>query len=410
MRLLRLFAALTSLLFLARALPAQTDGIFADFQTSMGDFTAQLAYQSSPATVANFVGLAEGSRAWIDARTGAVVTGKPYYNGIIFHRVIGGFMSQTGCQFGVGSTGPGFQIRDELMTNGLSHSSPYLLSMANAGPNTGGAQFFITAAPRPDLNSKHTVFGAISSGQTVVDAINGVATNPFNDRPLTDVLIQSVVIRRVGTAAQDFDIHAQGLPVCSWPKGRLVVEPGQSVTWVFQLAPGPGSVVSIHRSVDLSNWTAMGSLFRGPYDAAYSALIVDNGLSDKAFYQFNVVDFPGAFQPGPPEAPLANSHLYLGIGNSLSDFFRFDFNAAGTGGTGVLFLGGHPQEPYSFTLLDLGEYPYGMNLSVSTTVYGVIEIGCGYDSISGNSFLGRHTTTSIFFNPSELTGSMQLVF
>ena len=410
MRFPQLIAAIFVLLAVPCRLPAQAEGIFADFLTSMGNFTARLYYENSPATVANFVGLAEGSRAWVDARTGAVVTGKPYYNGLIFHRVIEGFMSQTGCQFGVGSTGPGYQIRDELISNGLFHDSPYLLSMATAGPNSGGSQFFITAVPRPDLNPKHTVFGSITSGHTVVDAINGVATNPLNDRPLTDVVIQSVVIRRVGANAQAFDVQTQGVPVCSWPMGELVVEPNQFVAWAFQANPGPGSVVSVHRSVDLSNWAATVSSYRGPIDSAYSALILDNGSLDKAFYQFNQVDFPGAFQPGPSAGPLANTLLRITIGDSSSDLFSFQFNGEGSGGNGALFLGGEQQNLYSFILLRLEEKPYGMKLAVFTTIYGIMDIRCGYDGTFPSAYFGRHLTNCSNIIPPELTGMMRLDF
>src|SRR5690606_30528949 len=98
----------------------------------------------APQTVANFIGLAEGSRAWIDPATGAVMNGEPFYDGITFHRVIEGFMNQAGSRNGLGTDGPGYTFRDET-DNGLDHSQPYVLSMANSGPNTNGSQFFVTA-------------------------------------------------------------------------------------------------------------------------------------------------------------------------------------------------------------------------------------------------------------------------
>jgi len=167
--------------------------VYADFVTSEGNFTIRLFDQEVPNTVANFVGLAEGSKEWTDPRTNQK-SQKPYYDGIIFHRVIDGFMIQGGDPLGKGIGGPGYKFADEFHPN-LRHSKPGILSMANAGPNTNGGQFFITLGPTPHLDNRHSVFGEVESGMDVVRKIGSTKTGA-QDRPVKDVVIQSVKIRR----------------------------------------------------------------------------------------------------------------------------------------------------------------------------------------------------------------------
>lgn len=167
--------------------------LYADFVTTEGNFTIRLFDKEVPNTVANFVGLAEGSKEWTDPRTNQK-SRSPYYNGIIFHRVIEGFMIQGGDPLGKGYGGPGYQFADEFHPS-LRHSKPGILSMANAGPNTNGGQFFITLAPTPHLDNRHSVFGEVDSGMDVVRKIGSTKTGA-QDRPVKDVVIQSVTIRR----------------------------------------------------------------------------------------------------------------------------------------------------------------------------------------------------------------------
>ena len=167
--------------------------VYAQFETSEGNFTIRLFDKEAPNTVANFVGLAEGTKEWTDPRTNQKVT-QPYYDGIIFHRVIDGFMIQGGDPLGQGIGGPGYKFADEFHPS-LRHSKPGILSMANAGPNTNGGQFFITLGPTPHLDNKHSVFGEVEEGLDVVRKIGGIATGP-RDRPLKDVVIKSVKIER----------------------------------------------------------------------------------------------------------------------------------------------------------------------------------------------------------------------
>jgi peptidyl-prolyl cis-trans isomerase A (cyclophilin A) len=167
--------------------------VYADFATNEGNFTIRLFDQEAPNTVANFVGLAEGTKEWTDPRTSKKVT-QPYYDGIIFHRVIDGFMIQGGDPLGKGIGGPGYEFADEFHAS-LRHNKPGILSMANRGPNTNGGQFFITLGPTPHLDNRHSVFGEVESGMDVVKKIGSTKTGA-QDRPVKDVVIQSVKIRR----------------------------------------------------------------------------------------------------------------------------------------------------------------------------------------------------------------------
>jgi cyclophilin family peptidyl-prolyl cis-trans isomerase len=153
-------------------------GTHAHFETSMGNFTIELFEQQAPKTVENFVKLAE----------------KKFYDGVIFHRVIDGFMIQGGDPTGTGRGGPGYQFADEFHPQ-LKHSSEGILSMANAGPNTNGSQFFITLTATPHLDGKHAVFGKVVEGMDVVKKIGKTPTKA-GDRPVTDVVMKSVKIEK----------------------------------------------------------------------------------------------------------------------------------------------------------------------------------------------------------------------
>jgi peptidyl-prolyl cis-trans isomerase A (cyclophilin A) len=165
----------------------------ATLHTSAGDIRVQLYGNHAPKTVRNFVELAQGSREWTDPRTKSKSTA-PLYDGTIFHRVIAGFMIQGGDPLGQGFGGPGYQFADEFHPE-LSFDRPYLLAMANAGPNTNGSQFFITVGKTPHLNRKHSIFGEVADADSraVVDTIANTATGR-NDRPIEDVTINSVTI------------------------------------------------------------------------------------------------------------------------------------------------------------------------------------------------------------------------
>lgn len=168
--------------------------LYATLRTTQGDIEIKLFPDHAPKTVTNFVGLATGSRDWKDPSTGEKKSGVPLYSGTIFHRVIPNFMIQGGDPLGSGRGGPGYRFGDEFHPD-LQFSRPYLLAMANAGPGTNGSQFFITTAATDWLNRKHTIFGEVTRGTEVVDAISKTPTGP-QDRPKTDVVIQEIVVDR----------------------------------------------------------------------------------------------------------------------------------------------------------------------------------------------------------------------
>ncbi|OIJ95836.1 peptidylprolyl isomerase [Streptomyces monashensis] len=168
--------------------------LYATLKTSQGDIEIRLFPDHAPKTVRNFVELAKGEREWTHPKTGAKTTDR-LYDGTVFHRVIEGFMIQGGDPLGNGTGGPGYEFADEFHPD-LAFTKPYLLAMANAGPGTNGSQFFITVGPTTWLTGKHTIFGEVANdaGRKVVDTIAATQTNPRTDRPVQDVVIESVVI------------------------------------------------------------------------------------------------------------------------------------------------------------------------------------------------------------------------
>jgi len=172
------------------------ESMYATLHTTKGDVRIRLFPDHAPATVANFVGLAEGTKEWTDPSTGAAAA-KPLYDGTVFHRVIEGFMVQGGDPLGNGTGGPGYEFKDEFHPE-LSFDRPYLLAMANAGPGTNGSQFFITLGATTWLNFKHTIFGEVvdDESKAVVDAI-GTTRTARGDRPVDEIVVERVEIERV---------------------------------------------------------------------------------------------------------------------------------------------------------------------------------------------------------------------
>ena len=249
------------------------NGLYAKFDTSKGEILCKLEFEKTPLTVANFVGLAEGTK---DLGGGAKAKGDKYYDGLKFHRVIPDFMIQGGCPLGTGTGGPGYTFPDEIDPS-LTHSGPGILSMANAGPGTNGSQFFITHVATPWLDGKHTVFGHVVSG---MDVVNKIVAND---------VINSVEIIRVGSAAEAFQSdqkafdtllanmdksrrdkelaameEEQDLIKKQWPKAvttpsglkYVVVAEGEGET------PKKGTVVTVHYTGKLLN----GKKFDSSYD------------------------------------------------------------------------------------------------------------------------------------------------
>lgn len=182
----------------AKAAPAKTDKkgkkpMFATIETTLGKIRIKLHAEESPITVENFAGLAEGSKEWTDPKTGKKVK-RPFYDGLIFHRVIPGFMIQGGDPKGDGTGGPGYQFKNENHPL-LKHDKAGVVAMANAGRDTNGSQFYITTGKQSSLDGGYTVFGQVVEGQEVIDAISKVKRN-HSDRPDTDVVMKKVTIER----------------------------------------------------------------------------------------------------------------------------------------------------------------------------------------------------------------------
>ena len=254
------------------------DGIYAIFDTTLGSFTSEIYYAEAPMAAANFIGLAEGSLDWIDAPSGRLNQG-PFYDGIIFHRVIDGFVIQGGSPNGQGTDGPGYVFKDEF-NPALLHTNAGIFSMANSGDDSNGSQFFITLAPTPHLDNIHMVFGEVIDGLSVVQAIGDVDTDCIvlgtngcstaqecffcptctecSNRPVTDVVMNSVQILRIGTAAQAFDPSTNNIPICQ----ALEAAAGHSASNSFlQFQASSNQNLYISESTNLVDWTHSANLY-----------------------------------------------------------------------------------------------------------------------------------------------------
>ncbi|MEO4006048.1 MULTISPECIES: peptidylprolyl isomerase [unclassified Flavobacterium] len=242
------------------------DGIYAKFNTNKGVILVKLTYDKTPGTVGNFVGLAEGN-----LENDVKPQGKPYYDGLKFHRVIADFMIQGGCPLGSGVGGPGYQFDDEFHPE-LKHDTPGVLSMANAGPGTNGSQFFITHVETPWLDNKHTVFGHVVEGQDIVDAI------------AQDDVIESLEIVRVGDEAQKWNAIESFRTFEGSREKRLAEQKRQAEEALEKLAAGfektesglrykmiqkgngkqaeKGKTVSVHYSGSLENGMVFDSSYK----------------------------------------------------------------------------------------------------------------------------------------------------
>lgn len=274
---------LPTLLVLLASSASAVAQLYADFQTTAGSFTCELSYKETPRTVGNFISLAEGSRNWVDARTGLMSTIKPpqsFYKDIQFHRVVNteGFkIIQAGSKIGDGTDGPGYEFPDEMNLNvpkSFKFDQPYYLAMANSGPNTNGSQFFITGSPIPGLEGKHTVFGRVTTGQSVIDGILEGEVD-LNDRPVTDVKILSVQIRRADKAAGKFKASSQKLPTMLVPKVKVAPAPSPANTNRYFFSQGQRSQFLCFATVDptLQAWQQIEGRWNPP--SAYSLRYFD---------------------------------------------------------------------------------------------------------------------------------------
>jgi peptidyl-prolyl cis-trans isomerase A (cyclophilin A) len=324
---------------------SQTNGIFADFTTSLGSFTCQLDYTNAPRTTANFIGLATGQRAWLDLPSGRALT-NAFYHGLTFHRVIAGFMNQGGSPNGTGTDGPGYALMDEFSSQ-LVFDSFGVLAMANSGPNSDGSQFFITVAPFAAGNGYYTIFGRLVSGSNVVYAINHVATDA-NDKPLTNVVMQQVSIRRVGAAAQAFDINAQGLPAVTNLFLGITSQTGQvSLTFSNRLYADN----QLYSTTNLSAWTAesLGIETGTPV----TNTVYRTNDTPRRFYRMAQVQYPSStFAPKSVYGRTLAMTFTNGVTGILTHVFdsagggSFNYLANGVSNNGTIFSYSWFQDPY----------------------------------------------------------------
>ena len=233
-------------------------GIYAKITTNLGVMLTRLEYEKVPLIVANFVGLAEGTKFYSkDPQVLPVDSeGKPYFDGLIFHRVIKDFMIQGGCPLGNGTGNPGYWLPDQFHPD-LKHSGPGILSMANSGENTNGSQFFITHTATPWLDftdiraGNHSVFGKVVEGMDVVDSIAGVTVSGTS-KPKTDVVIESIRIIRVGEKAKAFEATEEAIDQMLLDiaarqmkeiQEALNIEPTESGLIYEEFKPGSGELV-----------------------------------------------------------------------------------------------------------------------------------------------------------------------
>jgi peptidyl-prolyl cis-trans isomerase A (cyclophilin A) len=320
---LSLLAVLCSLGFLAPTFRAagQANGIYADFATSMGSFTCKLEYAIAPKAVANFIGLAKGQRSWLDLPSGRAKT-NAFYNGLIFHRVVPGFVIQAGSPNQQGTDGPGYVFPDEISPS-LRFTNSGVLAMANSGTNSNGSQFFLTLANASFLNDGYTAFGELIGGTNVMLAIGQVATDA-NSKPLTNVVIQNIGIRTVGTAAQAFDSNLQNLPIVT----NLNLKIANSATQVGLSFSNRLNVENkLYASSDLHNWGSESLGFEVSVPFTNTFYRPKNGSS--TFYEAAQIQYPSStFTPRTVYNRKLTIFFNVGILGNLTN--NFDNSGSGT--------------------------------------------------------------------------------
>lgn len=332
-------------LSVCRADGSPTAQLCADVQINggvNGTFTIELNFAKAPAAVANFIGLATGQKAWQDPRTGGL-RHDPFYNGIIFHRVISGFMNQTGSPAGTGTDGPGYTFKDEFDPS-LVHEK-YTVSMANSGINTNGSQFFITAAATPWLDGVHTIFGKVIAGQSVCDALN--ATPVTNERPNTPTSISSITV--YGSLLPSVDLATPLLPVLSSGLPEMKHSAG---VFTLDYDHRTFSNYSIFHSANLTNWSSWGSGYFGSEAPEGEIDVSVTSTTPSHFYRIVRADY-------------STCHTPLIVGNTFNFSAQLGgtaaLNSTRTGGTWT-FAGGSPSQLLSASYV---ERPYGGRLTLN---------------------------------------------
>lgn len=341
-----------ALLFLMVTATVANAALIAHVATDRGVIDVELQHAKAPQTVANFITLAQGTRSRVDPKSGAV-TSAPLYTGEKFFRVVNdpGFkVIQTGSGTGTNVGSPGFTFRDEFDPT-LTHV-PYVLSMANGGPNTNGSQIYFTGNTAiPSLDNSYTVFGLVSApaSRAVIDAILVAGANATT--------ITGITFDRTDPAAVAFDEQAQGLPVVSAVAGSLAVVPQASVTFNLNSPLAPGSQLRSFRSTDLATWTESAPAFIGNQSPPLASSVIDDGKLSKAFYRLSGIRYPD----DQTISSLGSATFVAGLSGTT---ITYSFNATGTGGTVTATNPGGPPDTGPFTLLARTTGPYKSVLTI----------------------------------------------
>ena len=361
-----------------------SNGIYATIRITrnsslVAELVAELDYDKAPMTVANFVGLAEGSRSWVDFVNGGMKR-KPFYDGIVLHRVIAGFVIQGGSPNGQGTDGPGYTFPDEFGQT-LRHDAAGVLSMANSGPNSNGSQFFITLDATPHLDDVHSVFGRVVSGQSDMNSVQ------------QGDVIESITITRNGTAAQIFDVDDQGLPQVLDAQPTFSIS-GSSAQINFDLTDDTEFFV-FHTS-DFQTWTPRSGrllYISEPVDQPFDVSSIISG-QDRRFFSVGKIVYPIEIQT--PYSVFGNT-LQL---NTMNGFgFTALFSGTNSGRYAVSTVQGQDfqmtgyqfqQEAYrGYLIMNLDG---SLNISGFPIVYGTFSLS--FSSSSGGSFKGNLLTTN----------------
>ncbi len=255
---------------------ASTDGVFAEIETTQGKIIIDLYYKKAPITVANFISLAEGTNPDVNAK----YKGKPFYNGLKFHRVINDFMIQGGDPLGTGSGYPGYKFRDEITD--LKHDSAGILSMANSGPGTNGSQFFITHKETPWLDGKHTVFGKVVSGMDVVNKI------------VQDMLMMKVTIVRKGADAKKFDplkLFSSAKQADKTPAEKVAKERAEKNAAALKQFDGGKTTLSGLKYIVIKEGTGNKPVATSNVKVHYAGTLVDGTEFDSSIKRGTPIDF-----------------------------------------------------------------------------------------------------------------------
>ncbi len=345
------------------------DLTLAQGSTSLGTARVLLYHDKAPRTVANFIGLATGQRNWIDISTGRVQVGRPFYDGLTFHRLIHNFMIQGGDPLGNGMGGPGYKFQDEFHPT-LSHDSEYLLSMANSGVNTNGSQFFITLSTPTYLDFKHSIFGKVIDDATypnsraLIDGFKDATAFPTagQDLPITPIIITSIAFS--GPDYASFDIHdpAHKLPIVNPQPITLSHDPAIpqfDLNWDTD----PKYDYLIYNSNDLSTWNLAGNLLSMDDNPDYQININGLATTSKGFYTVTKIDYGDV--PIAPQNVLADGNSLTLNSNGGSLILNFNTN----GGTWSFVYTDTSITPESGNLGNLGQETSTYPIIPTTGVY-----------------------------------------